>query len=74
MDRAFATIVRRFGLGEVDAAVMCATSPARHLGLRDRGVIADGAVADLVVLDAGFQVRRTFVDGVEVYSGEGVRS
>ncbi|MBI2189106.1 MAG: N-acetylglucosamine-6-phosphate deacetylase [Acidobacteria bacterium] len=68
MERAFRTIVTSFGLSVVDAAVLCATTPARELGLTGFGFIAEGAVADLVVLDRGFRVVRTFIDGQDVFS------
>jgi N-acetylglucosamine-6-phosphate deacetylase len=68
MDRAFRTIVTRFGSSVVEAATMCATTPARELGLTGFGVIAVGAVADLVVLDRGFRVVRTFIGGEQVGS------
>jgi N-acetylglucosamine-6-phosphate deacetylase len=66
MDRAFRTIVSRFGGSVVEAATMCATTPARELGLTGFGVIAVGAMADLVVLDRGFRVVRTFIGGEQV--------
>ena len=66
MDRAFRTIVTRFGGSLVEAATMCSTTPARELGLTGFGVIAVGAVADLVVLDRGFRVVRTFIGGEQV--------
>jgi N-acetylglucosamine-6-phosphate deacetylase len=68
MDRAFRTIVTRFGSSIVEAATMCSTTPARELGLTGFGVIAVGAVADLVVLDRGFRVVRTFIGGEQVGS------
>jgi N-acetylglucosamine-6-phosphate deacetylase len=68
MDRAFRTIVTRFGSSIVEAATMCSTTPARELGLTGFGVIAVGAVADLVVLDRGFRVVRTFIGGQQVGS------
>jgi N-acetylglucosamine-6-phosphate deacetylase len=74
MDRAFRAIVTSFGGALVDAATMCATTPARELGLTGFGVIAEGAVADLVVLDRGFQVVRTLIAGEEVWCQSGVRS
>ena len=67
MDRAFRTIVNRFGRSVVDAAAMCATTPARQLNLTGLGVIAEGAVADLVVLDREYRVVRTFIAGEEAY-------
>ncbi len=68
MDRAFRTIVTRFGSSIVEAATMCSTTPARELGLTGFGVIAVGAVADIVVLDRGFRVVRTFIGGEQVGS------
>jgi N-acetylglucosamine-6-phosphate deacetylase len=67
MDRAFRMLVSAFGQSVADAALMCSTTPARHLGLTGFGVIAEGAFADVVVLDRGFRVVRTFIDGREVY-------
>jgi N-acetylglucosamine-6-phosphate deacetylase len=66
MDRAFRTIVSSFGGSLVEAAIMCSTTPARELGLTGFGVIAEGSVADLVVLDRAFRVVRTFIGGEEV--------
>jgi len=66
MDRAFRNIVSSFGGSIVEAATMCSTTPARELGLTGFGVIAIGAMADLVVLDRGFRVVRTFIGGEQV--------
>ena len=63
MDRAFAMLVRTMGFSLVDAAQMCATTPARELGLNGFGVIAKGAIADLVILDANLQVVETYIAG-----------
>ncbi len=68
MDRAFRTIVTRFGASVVEAASMCATTPARALGLDGLGTLAAGATADVTVLDRDFRVRRTFVGGREVFT------
>jgi N-acetylglucosamine-6-phosphate deacetylase len=68
MDRAFRTIVELFGRSVADAAVLCSPTPARELGLTGWGLLAAGAVADVVVLDRGFRVVRTFIDGREVFS------
>ena len=65
MDRAFRNVVTRFGGSLVDAALLCSTSPARALGLSGFGVLADGAAADVVVLDRAFRVVRTFIGGRE---------
>jgi N-acetylglucosamine-6-phosphate deacetylase len=68
MDRAFQTLVGSVGLGLVDAAMVCATTPARELGLIGHGLLAMGAVADLVVLDANFSVVQTYLAGQLVYT------
>ena len=68
MDRAFEMLVTEIGLSPVDAAVMCATTPARELGLVGHGVIAPDAVADLVVLDAQFNVVQTYIGGHVVFN------
>ncbi len=71
MDRAFRTIVGSMGASIVDAAAMCGSTPARQLGLEDRGVLEEGAWADIVVLDRDFQVVRTFIDGEQVWARTG---
>lgn len=68
MAGAFRMLVRTVGLTPVDAAIMCSTTPARELGLVGYGVIAEDAVADLVVLDAQLDVVQTYVGGRLVYA------
>ena len=63
MDRAFAKLVNTMGLSLQDAATVCATTPARALGLKDLGVIVGGAIADLAVLDGDFRVTKTLIGG-----------
>jgi N-acetylglucosamine-6-phosphate deacetylase len=67
MNRAFEAIVSKFDRSLVDAAVMCSTTPARELGLTGFGVLAEGAIADIVVLDRDFEVIRTYIGGQEVW-------
>ena len=67
MDRAFRNIVTMFRSSITEAAILCSTSPARALALTGLGVIAEGNVADLVVLDRAFRVTHTFIDGEQVY-------
>ena len=70
MDRAFRMIATQFGVSIVDAAQLCSTTPARELGLTGFGVVAEGAVADIAVLDRGFRVAATFVGGRETWRRE----
>jgi N-acetylglucosamine-6-phosphate deacetylase len=64
MDRAFAKLTSEIGCSLPDAAILCSTTPARALGLQGFGVIATGAMADLVVLDRDLKVVQTWVSGV----------
>jgi N-acetylglucosamine-6-phosphate deacetylase len=74
MDRAFARLTSEVGLSLPDAATVCATTPARALGLQGFGVIAVGAVADLVVLDRDLGVVQTWVAGTLAYEAPSKRS
>ena len=67
MDLAFAKLVHDMELSLVDAATICATTPARALGLQGFGVIAPGAAADLAVLGANFTVRQAWIGGELVF-------
>jgi N-acetylglucosamine-6-phosphate deacetylase len=49
---------------------MATRTPARLLGLRRKGRVAEGCDADLIVLDADFNVRSTFVRGDVVRPAE----
>ena len=63
MDGALRSLVEQAGVSLVDAARMCATSPAEQMGLADTGQIAVGKTADLVVLDSALKVRQTYLRG-----------
>jgi N-acetylglucosamine-6-phosphate deacetylase len=68
MDRVFRFLVQHVGLSPSEASRLCSATPAAALGLHDRGAIAQGAVADLVVLDRGLAVKQTYVAGRLGYS------
>jgi N-acetylglucosamine-6-phosphate deacetylase len=70
MDRAFRLLVRNMGLSILDAATVCATTPAHELGLAQRAIVTD-AIADLVVLDDTLSVVQTYIDGELAYSRAG---
>jgi len=72
MDGAFRQLLTLSRDGLVDAATMCATSPARALGLDSHGIIARGATADFVVLDREMTVKYTCIAGEIVYAREAV--
>ena len=48
---------------------MCSGTQAAELGLSGQGVIAPGALADLVVLDRQLEVVTTYVGGVAAWAG-----
>jgi N-acetylglucosamine-6-phosphate deacetylase len=70
MDGAYRMLVQQCGLSPVTAARLCSTTPADRLGLLDHGRIAEGAVADLTVLDRRLQVVQTFIGGVPALEQE----
>lgn len=63
MDRALRNLVDVVGLALDDAARRVATFPADFLELPDRGRLAAGAWADVVVLDRDLQVQDVFIEG-----------
>ena len=73
MDGAF-RMLRGLGWTLPEVARMCATTPAEALGLRDTGAIAPGNAADLVVFDAEFKVRQTYIGGEPAFQGRVPRS
>ncbi len=56
------------GLDPIEAVRMATLHPAQYLGLRDRGLVAPGCVADLVVVEdlERFRVTAVYKDGVLV--------
>jgi N-acetylglucosamine-6-phosphate deacetylase len=68
MAGAFRVLVERMGFSLVEAVTMCATTPARELGLIGHGVLTAGSAADVVVLDSRLSVVQTYVGGELAYS------
>ena len=60
------TMVRRVGVPIGEVARMAAGNPARVLGLDDRGRIAVGARADLLVISRALELKAVFIGGREV--------
>ncbi len=69
MDSAFRYVVTHCDVSLGDAARMTAGTPARTLGLADRGVVAAGLRADLVVLDKDLRVKSVMTAGHWVTAG-----
>jgi len=66
MDQALRNLVHGLGLGLREASMRVSTHAAHYLGLTDRGVLAIGACADVVVLDAQLRLRQVIVEGQAV--------
>lgn len=63
MDRALRNLVDVIGLGLEDAARRVSTHAAEFLGVTDRGRLAAGAWADVVVLDRDLRAQEVFLEG-----------
>ena len=71
LDQALRNLIRLTGCTLADALATVTTTPARSLGLdHERGQIAPGYVADLVLLSPELEVRGTVVRGELVYTAE----
>ncbi len=66
MDQALRNLVR-WGVPLASIVRSLATNPARRLGLTDCGSLFVGARADVVVMDSGFHVIKTYRHGRLVY-------
>ncbi len=68
MNQVLQTLVNLVELPLREAIKMITWTPARLLGIsRERGILAPGMCADLVVLDENFSVKMTVVEGKIVY-------
>ena len=59
-------MVDHAGASVGEAALMASANPARVLGLGDRGRIEAGAIADLIVLGPGLELKAVFIGGREL--------
>jgi len=72
MDRAVANVMRFADLALPEAVEMATLTPARVLGLDgERGRLAAGMAADVVLFDDDVQVSLTMIDGRIVWEAEG---
>ena len=65
MDRAVRNLARFAGWDLPQAVAAASRNPARAARIGNKGILAVGADADFVVLNAGGEVLRTFVGGEE---------
>ncbi|MGI9608548.1 MAG: N-acetylglucosamine-6-phosphate deacetylase [Acidimicrobiales bacterium] len=67
MDAAVRNLISFTACGVVDAIKSASTTPARLIGERGRGRIAENQIADLVLLDADLEVQMTLCGGTVAY-------
>lgn len=65
MDRAVRNLARFAEWNLPEAVAAASKNPARVAGIANKGILTVGADADFVVLNAGGEVLRTFIGGVE---------
>lgn len=63
MDMALRNLVLQLGLELADASRRVSTLAADHMGLHDRGRLAQAAWADMVVLDSALELQAVYVEG-----------
>jgi N-acetylglucosamine-6-phosphate deacetylase len=68
MDQALRNLLH-LGVPLDQAARRCATLPADYLGLEERGRLASGAVADVVVVDRAGRIEAVLVEGRPIPAG-----
>lgn len=66
MSEALAKKTVRAGIPLKDAVVMASQTPAQILGLANKGRIAAGLDADLVLMDEDFEVLWTMINGKKI--------
>lgn len=67
MDAAIRNVIEYTGCSLADAIAMASTTPARLLGLQNKGRIAEDGDADLVIFDKSLRVETTIARGEVVY-------
>jgi N-acetylglucosamine-6-phosphate deacetylase len=65
--RSFQNAVFKFGQSVPRASMLCSATPARVLGLRNKGHLAVGMDADVVVLDRELNLKMTIIQGQLAY-------
>src|SRR5215212_3663851 len=66
MDQALRNLVDELGLDLLDASRRVSTHAADYLGVSERGRLAPGAWADVVVLDRDLQLTDVYVEGASI--------
>ena len=61
-DRLFRVMAKAIGKDMVALCKMCATTPAKAMGLNDCGELAVGKRADIVMMNENLEIERVFTD------------
>lgn len=61
-DRLYRTMAKAIGRDMVALSKMASTTPARVMGLSDRGEIATGKIADLLILDENLEITKIITE------------
>jgi N-acetylglucosamine-6-phosphate deacetylase len=65
--QSFRNAVLKFGRSIVEASILCSRTPARVLGLKQKGYLAAGMDADIIILDQERNLKTTIVGGNVLY-------
>jgi len=65
-DRLMRVMYQQVGVPMTDCVKMMCQTPARVMGLTDRGILKEGYVADLVFFDEDIQVKKVILQGKEL--------
>jgi N-acetylglucosamine-6-phosphate deacetylase len=66
MMKAVGNCIENIGISIEEALRMASLYPARVMNITDRGRIAPGYRADLVVFDRDYNIKQVFIEGVKV--------
>ena len=67
-DRLVRNMVNMAGVSIFDAVKMASATPARIIGAKTKGILAEGYDADVVIFDESIDIKTTIVGGNVVYS------
>lgn len=67
MDKVVKNMVNKIGMDIKDAIKMVTLNPAKVINDKERGIITQGAIANLVILDKELNVISTFIRGKKIY-------
>jgi len=65
--QSFRNAIKKFGKSIVQASILCSRTPARVLGLKNKGYLAAGMDADIIILDSNLELKTTIVGGGVAY-------